>query len=400
MVITISSDNDVKSKLNGKTIKERVKLSGLKNVTIENVDFCSNEKDHMVQASDLQKVTFKNCRFHDKSTVGCAVNMTGTNTKDNVFDGCTWSNLTYSEGNGGEPLRLGLSSQANKFFNTTVKNCTFRELKADVETVSLKSCGNTIENCKHINCQSSFVVRHGHTNTIQNNEFEGSGGIRIYGKDNKILNNKFRNNDSSKFPPISLVNGNKKDEDLSADYTQVRNALIEGNEFDNCSKAIVWGRDSRTYKPENCRVASNRIIAEKRETTVIEFSGGASPDKNTFENNVIVGSKVKLDSRIKSAFRKEDPTAPDPVVVVVPPPPTPQPEEGTEQQPPVPPEQPQTEPNPDTVPIPMLCSVCNIEEAKKKLSILVCPEHAEKGRDKMHKLLDEMRVEAQVNKQD
>jgi hypothetical protein len=390
MVLTISSENDVKSKLNGKKITERVKLSGLKNVTIQDVDFSSDETDHMVAATDLQNVVFKNCKFHGKSTEGCAVNMTGTKTKDNVFDGCEWYDLSYNAGNGGEPLRLGLSKQANLFFNTVVKNCIFRNLNADVETVSIKSCGNIIEKCKHLNNKSSFVVRHGHTNTIQDNEFEGEGGIRVYGKDNKILNNKFRNNSSSKFPPISLVNGNKEDEDLSADYTQVRNAIIEGNEFDNCTKAIVWGRDSRAFKPKGVRVANNRIIADKVSTVVIEFSGGASAKDNTFEdNNILVGSKAKIDSSVKNAFKKQDPSQPDPVIVIPPPPVVEEPKPEPEEEPPV------VVPTPDTDTTVHMCGIHRHAEAKNLLKIYTCAKHAEFLRPRFQKLLKEVLKEAE-----
>lgn len=390
MVITINNQKDVDEKLKGKIIKERVKLSGLQNCIIENVDFCSNEADHMVQASDLRGCIFKKCKFHGKSTVGCAVNMTGTKTKDNIFEECEWYDLSYNAGNGGEPLRLGLSKQANLFFNTKVRKCSFRNLNADVESVSIKSCGNTVELCKHENCKSSIVVRHGHTNTIQSNEFIGEGGIRLYGKDNKILNNHFKDNKSTRFPPLSLVNGNKKDEDLSADYTQVRNNLIQGNVFENCGpKCIVWGRDSNTFKPEGCQFLENRIIADKVESNVIEFSGGATPDKNTFVDNVIKGSKAKIDSRVKSAFKKDDMTQPDPVIVVQPPPVVEEePVKPEEEEPPV------VVPTPDNDPVAHRCGIHRHAEAKNLLKIYTCAKHAEFLKPKFKKLLEEVMAEA------
>jgi Right handed beta helix region len=140
--------------------------------------------------------------------------------------------------------------------------------------------------CTQENCKSSFVIRHGHTNTIQDNEFIGEDGIRVYGKDNKILRNHFSDNKSKQFPPLTLVNGNTKDEPNEgasgsgkghAAYTLVRNCEITGNTFENCNKCEVWGRDSRTFKPQSVKFRNNKVIADKIRSLVIEFSDGAKP---------------------------------------------------------------------------------------------------------------------------
>jgi hypothetical protein len=305
--------------LENETFTEPVSVKNCENVSIVNCHFKSNVPDEkQLNLSNCIRCKVINCEFHDKSTKGVALNITGAKTKDNLVEGCKWYRLTYDKGNGGEPLRLGNSEYSHCFFNTTVTNCTFTGLTADVETISNKSCGNVIENCTQENCKSSFVCRHGHTMTIRNCTFIGEGGIRLYGKDNKVQSCTFKDNRTSsgkktKFPPIQLVNGDTKDDphkdvqqgqkgDGHATYAQVRNTTIEGNTFENCRVCVVWGRDSRRFKPEGVKFVNNKVIAEEVESVVIEFSGGAGPDGNELTNNEVVGTKARIDSRIAKAF--------------------------------------------------------------------------------------------------
>jgi hypothetical protein len=291
---------------------EPVTIKDSEDCKIVNCDFSSNESGQaMLHLSDCVRCTISKCKFHDKNTIGVALKIDGPKTKDNIVEDSEWWNLTFAEGNGGEPVRLGNSRVSHLFFNTMVRNCTFRELLADVETVSIKSCGNTVENCNHSNCQSSIVIRHGHTNTIQNNEFIGEGGVRCHGKDNKILGNHFKENDSKKFPPIILVNGNTKDEpnegasgsaEGHASYTQVRNCEISGNTFENCKRVVLWGRDPRQFKPEGVKFKNNKVIAENKECLVVEFTGGAKAEGNEGSDNQVVGTKARIHPSIAKWF--------------------------------------------------------------------------------------------------
>jgi hypothetical protein len=317
---TISNKSN-QTVLENETFTEPVQIKNCENVSIVNCHFTSNEPDQkQLNLSDCIRCKVINCEFHDKSTKGVALNITGAKTKENLIENCKWYRLTYDKGNGGEPLRLGNSEYSHCSFNTTVRNCTFTGLTADVETISNKSCGNVIENCTQENCKSSFVCRHGHTMTIRNCTFIGEGGIRLYGINNKVQNCTFRDNRTSsgrktKFPPIQLVNGDTKDDpnednnvpqgqkgDGHSTYTQVRNTIVEGNTFENCAVCVVWGRDDRKFKPEGVKFLNNKIIAEEVESVVIEFSGGGEPEGNEFANNEVVGTKARVDSRISKAF--------------------------------------------------------------------------------------------------
>jgi Chondroitinase B len=402
MGLSIKSQKDVDDKLKGKTIKERVKISG-SNMLIENVDFCSNDKDHMVNVSSGKNITFRKCKFHGKSTEGVVLNITGSETNGVIVEDCEFFDLTSQVENGGETIRLGLSGQADKEFKCIVTGCKFNKIRTkEPELISIKSCGNLVEKNVFNDNTCSVVIRHGFNNTIQDNKFEGEGGVRVHGKGMRILRNHHKNNRSKDYPPLSLVNGNVQDENLQAQYAQVRDLVVEGNTYEDCKFAVLWGRDrekekKRKFKPEGVKFIKNKIIAANEPCTVIQFHG-ATPKNDTFADNEIFGTKVRIEDRIKSAFIKGDVNQPDPVII----PPTEE-EEGEEEEQPsvVIPEQPEsepaTQPTLEDEPYVRLCQLCGREEARKKLVMYVCTPHAEVARPDMQKLLRDLK--AKVDKE-
>jgi poly(beta-D-mannuronate) lyase len=257
------------------------------------------ETDNL-ELSNCVKCVVYNSKFHDKSTKGLFLKIRGPKTKDNVIEYNEFWNHTFSAENGGEPVRIGNSDVSGCWFNTLVAFNHFHDLKADVETVSIKSCGNTLYRNLHENNQSSFVIRHGFANKLIENVFRGSGGIRVYGKDNEIRGNYFQNNDSSKYPPLTISNGNiEKDpnEDKPnggsshAAYARVINNNITDNVFENCTNTVcvIWGRKN-SIRPTRCKFRNNIVIAEQGSTKALEFSAGADIGDNEFASNIIYGN--------------------------------------------------------------------------------------------------------------
>jgi len=299
-----------------------------------NVAYCDLQYDKaetdVFNLKDGIANVMQKCKFHDKKTKGLFLKIHGEKTRDNIIESSEFWGHTFNKENGGEPVRVGNSSVGHIFFNTTFRYCHFHDLKADVETISIKSCGNHIYRCLHENNESSIVVRHGHTNTIEECVFRGSGGIRVYGKDNKILRNHLSDNRSEKFPPLTLVNGDRENErgtgDSHADYTQVRNNEIIGNVFVNCTPiCVIWGRDNgdRKFKPTQNKFLDNIIIAEGEvKSKALEFSAGAAVGNNGFANNVIYGNVNRGDlpeSGCKVVTQKPEVKIPEVQVVAVPP---------------------------------------------------------------------------------
>jgi parallel beta-helix repeat protein len=319
--------------LSNKMIEGHIKIRNCVNCTIVNCDITSDDSEHMFVLWNCRGCKVINSKFHDKSSDGCAVKVDGdfkakedgdgvdekTISDGNLFEGCTWENLS---GNCEEPLRIGDSARSHLFYNTTVRNCTFRNLKAGEETISIKSCGNTIDNCEHGDCESSITIRYGPTNTIQDCTFTGKdGGIRLYGKDNKILRNTFKENKSDKHYPLRL---HKAEEDKERndgspvssqsthhDHTQVINNEISVNTFENCRICVRWGKDSGK-KPTRVQFKNNKVIADKERSVVIDFGDdeepfvddNGEPLHNELADNEVIGTEAIIDIRVESGFKK------------------------------------------------------------------------------------------------
>lgn len=271
----------------------------------------NEDRVHVFILRDGARNQIYSCKFHDKNTEGAFLiirdkNGRDTKTIENVVEQCEFCDHRFNA-DGGESIVIGNSDQKLHNLKTLVTRCNFHDLNADPETISIKSCGNRIENCVHEHNASSFVVRHGHTNTIKGCIFRGSGGIRLYGKDNKIQDNFFLSNNSRDYRPITLANGKKRnEEDGNASYTQVRNNEITGNKFVNCDRCVRWGKDpdgGGEFKPEMCKFQDNTIIAEgSASSIVLEFLDGGRvwafdergnrvPKRdNKFENNIVYGN--------------------------------------------------------------------------------------------------------------
>lgn len=413
MTITFSGKRD-QILAQGKRYTEPVVVKDCVNCQLIDCDFdCSKlkEGDKALNATNNKNCTFKKLKFHDRKTGGVIFNFTGARPKDCIIEDCEFYNFTSQAANGAEPLRLGNSQFSHNFYDTTVRNCNFHDIRTkEPECISIKSCGNLIENNKFSNNSCSVVVRHGHTNEIRNNQFNGEGGIRVYGKNNKIENNVHRNNKSSKFPPLSLVNGNtakdpgdekgveqgKEQKDGHATYTQVINNHVLNNTYEECCKPVIWGRDSRKFRPSGVKFMQNKFINHNVSATAIEFSGGAKAEGNVFEDNVYYGSKLKIPESVKNGFKKGSEQQPDPVVV-----PDPEPEpEVPPQEPEVPAEQEEQEQPveedhvPDNLPEAKMCAIHGHAEAKVLQQVYVCGEHADYFRPKLKQLLEETKADA------
>ena len=110
---------------------------------------------------------------------------------------CSFKNFE-GEGNdfGIEPIRIGVSSQANLDSRSVVEFCYFTNCDGDGELISSKARQNiyrhnTFEN----NTKAELVLRHGSENIVYGNFFlNGKGGVRVReGQDQYIYNNYFYN---------------------------------------------------------------------------------------------------------------------------------------------------------------------------------------------------------------
>ena len=325
----------------------------------------------MLTLSNCQDCKIEGCKFHDKNTKGLGLKIAGENTKRVHVDNCEFFKLTFSDANGGEPMRIGNSHSSGVWFDCLVTNCYFHDLAADPETISIKSCGNKVEFNTQENCKSSFVIRHGGFTTIRNNLFKGEGGIRIYGYGNVIENNHFQDNKSAKFPPITLGAGNvAKDPNFTApdkptgkegkshaNYVQINHNTIRNNTYQNCTTRIKRRTDNALKPMES-------TIEEPKEGPAVGPVGRGAGTGTTTPTTTPEGPPGGGPTEIPAP----------PSTTTEPPTTTPSGEGPQESK--------------------ILCSICKEEDATKKLSVYVGPKHEVEMRKRLLEAVKGLRGES------
>lgn len=379
----------------GSKITEPVTLDNCENCTLEDIDFDlskmpAGKKALYVKNGKGNK--FINLRFHGRRTGGVIMCLDGPRTKDNELVNIEWRDIETKEKNGAEPLRLGNSTVSHCWFQTYCKDLKFYGIRTtEPELVSIKSCGNTLEDGIVEDCTGMVTVRHGHSNTIKSWAFSGQGGIRVYGKNNAIEENIHKDNQSSAYPPLAVVNGNtlvdpnekagldtdQQAQDGHATYTQAKNGHVSNCTFVDCSKAIVWGRDKNPktkypFTPIGVKVMGNTFKGLKRKTVAVSFEGGSSSAKNFFSDNFYDG-KVEIPKSIEEGFSKaQSATTSDPIIteddLEMSAPTNPNEESGVVGASPDPVEQPVEEEEGQ------VCQACGKQDAKSKMSLYFCSE--------------------------
>ena len=93
-----------------------------------------------------------------------------------------------------EPIRIGVSTQADFISRTLVEYCYFTQCNGDGELISSKATQNVYRfNTFEDNPRAELVLRHGSENIVYGNFFiRGKGGVRVReGQDHYIYNNYF-----------------------------------------------------------------------------------------------------------------------------------------------------------------------------------------------------------------
>ncbi len=260
-------------------------------ITIEGFDFRKLDVADQKQCAvtNCKDVTIRRCIFGNKTTKGQGLNITGDGTKRVTVEYCIFENMSFSDENGGEPLRLGNSQFSGCNFESTVRNCVFRQLTSDVETISIKSCNNIIEDNFFIKNKSNVTVRHGGLAKIRHNYFksgeitvngktiEANCGARIHGYGSSVEYNCFEDNkDDGKFAPITIRKGDAPHDPNFTDvktpcgkegtshhsYAQAIDTVIANNEFKNCKKTILKAFGDGSLEPQNITDENNKVVTK------------------------------------------------------------------------------------------------------------------------------------------
>src|SRR5215510_494397 len=269
------SKNTGKVLLKDKQIREAVTLKDCKDCTIDGCEFVYDRTDTtLLTLSNCIGCKVLNSKFHSKSRKGLFLKIMGAKSKDNLVEGNEFWDHTFSKENGGECMRVGNSNVSGCNFNTVVRKNLFHDVRSDVELISIKSCGNIIEDNDMQNNAGMVTIRHVGYNTIQKNRFKGKGGIRVLGAGNKITGNYFKDNQDSKWIPISIEYGNtERDPNFDASnkpsgkegkshamYAQIRDGEVSDNNFESCKITIKTTDKGRKYGPVNNKSENNNTV--------------------------------------------------------------------------------------------------------------------------------------------
>jgi len=137
-----------------------------------------------------------------------------------------------------ESIRVGVSGMSLTDGFTRIEHNLFEACDGDPEIVSIKSCKDTIRYNTFRDCQGTVCLRQGHGSVVDGNFFfgngkEGTGGVRLYGRDHTIVNNYFENLTGHTWDAaITLTNGDVTSGAENAHW-QIQNADILMNTFVN-----------------------------------------------------------------------------------------------------------------------------------------------------------------------
>lgn len=169
---------------------------------------------------------------------------------------CSFKNFPGGGNDEGvEPIRIGVSTQAEFISRTLVEYCYFTACDGDGEIISSKATQNVYRfNTFENNPKAELVLRHGSQAIVYGNFFlNGKGGVRVReGQDHYIYNNYFNRLEDR---AIFLQN---EDSDPLDNINVAFNTIVDCDE-------IFLGGDGDDSPPTNVTFANNIISAPNDE---------------------------------------------------------------------------------------------------------------------------------------
>jgi hypothetical protein len=174
--------------------------------------------------------------------------------------------------NGGETIRIGLSTLQRSSGYNTVQHNLFENCDSDAEVVSTKSSNNEIRFNTFRNNAAQVTARHGDANTYRGNFFLGDGtkagvgGFRIYCADQKIYDNYFEKLTGT---ALDIAGAEYDPGPTSASFTaadmalhwRVYRALVTNNTLVDSGPLVIGG--GHPIPPADSRVANNIVVGTR-----------------------------------------------------------------------------------------------------------------------------------------
>lgn len=220
----------------------------------------------------------------------------GSAPDNHLIDGNHFAGRPVGNGNGFETIRIGDSSGSLSNSFTTVENNLFYEVDGEIEVISVKSGENQIRYNTFQRTSGTVTLRHGNDNTVEGNFFlgenvNGSGGVRIIGERQTIVNNYLQDLDGRAEGALVLTAG-VENSPLNG-YFQVKDAVIAHNTIVNVSDAGIHldqglGTSDRTLRPDGVTIANNII------DNVDVYFDGLEGSNFTWEGNLLNDGTLRI----------------------------------------------------------------------------------------------------------
>jgi len=211
--------------------------------------------------------------FMNKHTLGNMIRIDGTNdlyvSQYDVIEYNYFKNMGPRAENEMEVIRIGWSAMSESDGYCRVENNLFEECNGDPEIISVKCNKNVVAHNTFRRCQGTLSLRHGNESIIDGNFFfgegaEGTGGVRIYGSDHKVINNYFEGLTGTLWDaPITLTEGDAEEGDSGlSNHFRIERAIIANNTLINNTHGIEIGYDNngKYSKPPRDVIMANNII--------------------------------------------------------------------------------------------------------------------------------------------
>lgn len=272
-----------------------------------------NDRYHWVEIFGTNNRVDNN-RFedHNHSGVTVVVRRDDTGADNHLIDMNHFVDRPEGNGNGWETIRVGTSTHSLSNSFSTVENNLFERVDGEIEIISSKSGENIYRYNTFRESSGTLTLRHGDDNVVEGNFFlgqdkNGSGGIRVIGERQTIVNNYIANVDDRADGAISISAGDPNF--VINEYSQVRDAVIAHNTIVNTSGVMMtfdhgFGSSGRTFLAEDVTVANN--IFRSNGPTIFEGTEGSGW---TWEGNIAFGGG--LGPKFGSPSSEIDVTNPD-----------------------------------------------------------------------------------------
>jgi hypothetical protein len=234
--------------------------------------------------------------FQNKTDPGNYLTLDGSETQVSQYDRIDHNRFLKigpRAENEKEAVRLGWSDISMSSGFTVFEYNLLEECNGDPEVVSVKASDMTIRYNTVRRSQGVVSLRHGDRNSLYGNVIlgegrPGTGGIRMYGVDNRVFNNYVAGTTGTGYDSALSIDGGDAEPGGSLnEHHRVDNAVVVFNTLVDNATGIVIG-ENYDKAPVNPTVANN-LLADSGDVRQVKPPVGGRLEDNTVGSKVAVG---------------------------------------------------------------------------------------------------------------